>query len=65
MVSYDNAQSFGAWCLSLLFRTNGSFYVADKGKFILEKGLAGFSMWDASGDYQNILLDSITGSIGR
>lgn len=31
-----------------------------KGQFILEKGLAGFSTWDVTGDYKNTLVDSIT-----
>jgi chitinase len=37
---------------------------AAKGKFIQSMGLRGFAMWEASGDYQNILLDSIRGSVG-
>ena len=32
---------------------------AAKGKFILETDLRGFSMWEAGGDFNDILLDSI------
>ena len=31
----------------------------EKGKYISEKGLAGFSMWHSGGDYQDILLNGI------
>jgi chitinase len=51
--------------------TNGTYVSFDdatsfaaKGKFIQSKGLRGFAMWEASGDYQNILLDSIRGAVG-
>jgi chitinase len=37
---------------------------AAKGSFIKEAGLRGFAMWEAGGDYQDILLDSITCAIG-
>jgi chitinase len=30
-----------------------------KGKYIKSKGLRGFAMWQAAGDYNNILLDAI------
>ena len=32
---------------------------ADKGSFITSTGLRGFSMWEAGGDYNDILLDAI------
>ncbi|KAJ8522163.1 hypothetical protein ONZ45_g1244 [Pleurotus djamor] len=35
-----------------------------KGKFIKDKGLAGFSMWEAGGDKDSILLNSIRKSAG-
>jgi chitinase len=37
---------------------------AAKGNFIKSSGLRGFAMWEASGDYQDILLDSIRSSLG-
>ena len=30
-----------------------------KGEFIKNLGLGGFAMWDASGDYHDILINSI------
>ncbi len=36
---------------------------AAKGQFIADMGLAGFAMWEAGGDYHNILLDSIRGKL--
>ncbi|PBK97675.1 glycoside hydrolase family 18 protein [Armillaria gallica] len=36
---------------------------AAKGQFIADMDLAGFAMWEAGGDYHNILLDSIRGQI--
>ena len=36
---------------------------AAKGDFIHSKGLRGFSIWEAGGDYNNALLDSISVSI--
>jgi chitinase len=35
-----------------------------KGKFIKDAGLLGFSMWEAAGDYDDILLDSIRSALG-
>jgi len=37
---------------------------AAKGKFISTKGLRGFSMWEAGGDYNDILLDAIRDGAG-
>lgn len=37
---------------------------AAKGKFIVESGLRGFAMWEAGGDYKDILLDSILDASG-
>jgi chitinase len=36
---------------------------AAKGKFIQETGLRGFTMWEAGGDYDDMLLDSIRDAI--
>lgn len=38
---------------------------AAKGKFIKEAGLRGFTMWEAGGDYNNMLLDSISEAMGH
>jgi len=37
---------------------------AAKGKYIKETGLRGFAMWEAGGDYHDILLDSIRCAAG-
>ena len=37
---------------------------AAKGQFIKDAGLAGFAMWQAGGDSDDILLDAITSAIG-
>lgn len=37
---------------------------ASKGKFIKSKGLRGFSMWEAGGDSNNILITSIRKAVG-
>ncbi|KAA1479345.1 glycoside hydrolase [Dentipellis sp. KUC8613] len=37
---------------------------AAKGQFISTAGLAGFAMWEAGGDRNDILLDAITGGMG-
>jgi chitinase len=37
---------------------------AAKGKFIKDKGLLGWAMWEASGDYDDILVDSISSAVG-
>lgn len=46
--------------------TNRPTYLpsAAKGKFINEAGLRGFAMWEAAGDYQDMLLDSISNAMG-
>lgn len=44
----------GAWC-SRVF----SLIAAAKGRFINEAGLLGFAMWEAAGDSNDMLLDSI------
>jgi chitinase len=36
-----------------------------KGQYIEETGLHGFAMWEAGGDYNDILLDAINKAIGR
>ncbi|KAK2058009.1 family 18 glycosyl hydrolase [Colletotrichum caudatum] len=35
-----------------------------KGEYITSNKLAGFAMWEAGGDYKNILLDAIRASVG-
>lgn len=35
-----------------------------KGKYIKKTGLRGFAMWEAGGDYDDILLDSIRSAAG-
>jgi len=37
---------------------------AAKGEFIKKNKLHGFAMWEAGGDYNDILLNSIRGAIG-
>jgi chitinase len=37
---------------------------AQKGAFIKSSGLAGFAMWEAGGDFHDILLDSIRSAAG-
>ena len=37
---------------------------AAKGTFINEQGLLGFAMWEAGGDYKDMLLDAISDAIG-
>ncbi|KIK76578.1 glycoside hydrolase family 18 protein, partial [Paxillus rubicundulus Ve08.2h10] len=37
---------------------------AAKGSYIKDTGLRGFAMWEAAGDYDDILLDSIRFAAG-
>ena len=37
---------------------------AAKGKFIAEQGLRGFAIWEAAGDYNNLLVDAVSNAIG-
>ncbi|KAL6301424.1 glycoside hydrolase [Sparassis latifolia] len=37
---------------------------AAKGNYIKQAGLRGFAMWEAAGDYEDILLDAINNAIG-
>ena len=37
---------------------------AAKGKFIQSEGIRGFAMWEAGGDFNDILLDSIRAGAG-
>ena len=37
---------------------------AAKGTFINDQGLLGFAMWEAAGDYEDMLLDAISNAIG-
>lgn len=64
MVSYDDATSFGThgdsnW-KSLELITFSYSIAAAKGQFIRAQELLGFAMWEAGGDYNDILLDSIS-----
>ena len=68
MVSYDDAESFGM-CFSLLLCSDGLTHgqhsiTAAKGNFINSAGLRGFAMWEAGGDFNDILLDAISNAIG-
>jgi chitinase len=36
---------------------------SDKGRFITSAGIRGFSMWEAGGDSNDILLNAIRGSM--
>ena len=47
-----------------LVETTSRQAFADKGSFITSTGLRGFSMWEAGGDYHDILLDSIRETAG-
>ncbi|KAK1975762.1 family 18 glycosyl hydrolase [Colletotrichum cereale] len=38
--------------------------LAAKGKYITSTKLAGFALWEAGGDYKNILVDAIRSSVG-
>ncbi|KAH9974631.1 hypothetical protein BGW80DRAFT_1301729 [Lactifluus volemus] len=42
---------------------NAPSFVA-KGDYIKNTGLAGFAMWEAGGDYYDILLDAIRSGMG-
>ncbi|KAF7354058.1 Glycoside hydrolase family 18 protein [Mycena venus] len=52
MVSYDDAKSFDSTVQGL------------KGNFITENKLAGFAMWDATGDHNDFLLDTLHSAMG-
>ena len=41
-----------------------NYKTAQKGQFIRDFGLAGFSMWETGGDSNNILTNSIRSAIG-
>lgn len=67
MVSYDDVTSFGTprfasypW----VFIDLCLHHTAAKGKFIGDTGLAGFAMWQAGGDSNDILLDAISRALG-
>jgi GH18 family chitinase len=40
------------------------FHIVAKGNYIKNTGLAGFAMWEAGGDYYDILLDAIRSGMG-
>jgi len=42
-----------------------NYKTAEKGQFIRKSGLAGFSMWETGGDYNNILTKSIRSAMGK
>lgn len=48
----------------LMVSYDGPDAFAIKGAFIKDASLRGFAMWEAGGDYQDILLDSIRGAVG-
>lgn len=37
---------------------------AAKGKFIVQNNLLGFSMWEITGDHNDLLIDSLTTAAG-
>lgn len=37
---------------------------AAKGNFIVQNDLLGFSMWDVTGDYNNLLVNALTTAAG-
>ena len=37
---------------------------AAKGTYIAQAGLRGFALWEAGGDYKNVLLDAIREGVG-
>ena len=41
-----------------------SLPIAAKGNYIKDECLAGFAMWEAGGDSNDILLDAISSAIG-
>ena len=43
---------------------NVSLPIAAKGNYIKDECLAGFAMWEAGGDSNDILLDAISSAIG-
>jgi chitinase len=67
MVSFDNAQVCPLFaerfpCKLMINLLIQSF--AAKGRFIKSTGLRGFAMWEAGGDYNNILINSIRHAAG-
>ena len=69
MVTYDDAQSFCTQILMVFFTRSSltllMVMIAAKGDFIISSGLAGFAMWHAAGDSDDILLDSIGKAISE
>jgi chitinase len=37
---------------------------AAKGKFIADQNLRGFAIWEAAGDYDDLLVDAVSNAIG-
>jgi chitinase len=64
MVSYDDATSFGMFSSRTAFSDLDSRFKAAKGTFINAQGLLGFAVWDVTGDYNDILLDSLHEAMG-
>ena len=65
MVSYDDPNSFGESSFTRHKISHAHVLpTAAKGRFVREKGLLGFAMWEAAGDYQDLLLDSIETGVG-
>jgi chitinase len=49
---------------SVLVSFDNAQSFAAKGAFIKHTGMRGFAIWEAGGDYDDMLLNSIRGSIG-
>ena len=67
MVSYDDPTSFGELLIQCSLINSFSCYPplpAAKGKFIASKGLAGFALWEAYSDHNDLLVDSIRSASG-
>ena len=66
MVSYDDARAFGTPRAQLpMAFTNLRLQTGLKGQFIYDTDLAGFAMWEAGGDSNDILLDAIRSGMNR
>jgi len=66
MISYDDPRSFGNTVFFILGRVLLTFFrfLAAKGKFINDNGLAGFAVWEISGDSNNDLVSAISDAMG-
>ena len=64
MVSYDDPESFSKPYTLLTWQTKLTLCPAAKGRYIQQSGLLGFAMWEAAGDYEDLLLDAIEEGMG-